>query len=300
MKVIVFLNHQSGITKPGGNSAGNGHDRTARVRAVLETAGVDAVVREVDPAQLESAAREALREPYDAVVAAGGDGTVSAVASALTCSGRPMGVLPMGTLNHFAKDLGLPLDLSAAAAVIARGQARRLDVGDVNGRVFINNSSIGLYPHIVRQRDREMERFGRSKWMAVLVATLRALRRFPTVRVRVSAEQQTHLCDTPFVFVGNNEYQIDRLELGRRAALDRGQLCLYFTTRTGRLGMTLLALRALFGRLKQAKDFDAMCVTEVWIDSPKKHLRVALDGEVIELTPPLHYRIRPGELRVLA
>jgi len=296
MRVIVLLNHHSGLT----NAANAGEDRMDLARRAFAAAGVEADIRAADGAGLLELAKATLHEPVDAIVAAGGDGTVNAVASALAGNGKAMGVLPMGTLNHFAKDLGLPLDLSQAASVIARGQVRAVDVAEVNGRTFVNNSSIGLYPHIVKSRQRQMERLGRSKWNALLRATFAVFKRFPTVRVRISAEQQTHLCDTPFAFIGNNEYEIDRLDLGRRNALDRGQLCLYFTRRSGRLGMMLLAMRAIVGRLRQAKDFDAMCVNEVWIDTAKKHLRVSLDGEVVEMTPPLHYRIRAGELKVLA
>jgi diacylglycerol kinase family enzyme len=295
MRVIVLLNHHSGAAA----AANAGGDRQALALRALEAAGVQADLRAVDGAALHDVAKAALRESADAIVAAGGDGTINAIAAALAGSEKPMGVLPMGTLNHFARDLGLPVDLNQAAALIARGKVRAVDVADVNGRTFVNNSSIGLYPHIVKSRDRQMERFARSKWFALLRATFAVFKRFPAVRVRISAEQQTHLCDTPFAFIGNNEYEINLLDLGRRKTLDRGELCLYFTRRSGRMGMLLLAMRALVGRLRQAKDFDAMCVKEVWIDSPKKHLRVSLDGEVVEMTPPLHYRIRAGDLKVL-
>src|SRR3954471_16148885 len=129
MRVIVLLNHHSGAAKAVNGSP----DRRDLAQRALETAGVEADVRGGDGPRLLEVARAAMREPADAIVAAGGDGTVNAVASALAGAGKPMGVLPMGTLNHFAKDLGLPLDIDQAAAVIARGQVRAVDVAEVNG-----------------------------------------------------------------------------------------------------------------------------------------------------------------------
>ncbi|HEY8669011.1 MAG TPA: diacylglycerol kinase family protein, partial [Tepidisphaeraceae bacterium] len=211
-----------------------------------------------------------------------------------------MGVLPMGTLNHFAKDLKLPLELAEAARVIAQGAPRKVDVATVNGRVFLNNSSIGIYPHIVKRRDRMMERLGRGKWLSMLVAVLSLFRRFPLVRVRLGIGDKTVLRTTPFVFVGNNEYELDALALGGRKTIEGGVLCLYFANRTGRWGLFVLALRALLGRLNESKDFESLCLKEVWIESSKKRLRVSADGELMRMSPPLHYQIRPAALKVMA
>ena len=304
--VSLVIMHVIVLTNPhAGNRAGNGG--AADLREALEAAGVTADVREVRGEELTAAASTAARDARtDAVVAAGGDGTVSAVAGALWSRGgnsgddaKPLGVLPAGTLNHFARDLGLPLALPAAARVIAAGRAALLDVAEVNGRPFVNNSSIGLYPQIVRQRENLRQRLGRNKWIAMLAAFLAVFRRYPAVRVRIGVGDRTVLRTTPFVFVGNNRYEMNLTMLGRRQRLDAGELCVYFANRTGRFGLLRLALRALFGRLEQARDFDALSVTEVWIETPRRELRVALDGEVVRLSPPLHYRIRPGALKVL-
>ena len=295
MRVIVLMNPTAG-TKPEEN------DRQAEeLRATFSAVGVDAEIRQLRADEFCEAASRAAEDPsINAIVAGGGDGTVSIVASALADKAKPLGVLPCGTLNHFAKDLGIPLPLRDAVAVIAQNSVRAVDLGEVNGRTFINNSSIGLYPHIVRERDSLRQRLGGNKWIAMLVAALRVCRRHPTVRVRIGVGDQTVLRTTPFVFVGNNRYEINGTNLGRRQQLDGAELCVYFTNRTGRFGLFRLALRALVGRLEQAKDFDALDLHEVWIETPRKRLRVALDGEVIHLAPPLHYRIRPASLRVIA
>jgi diacylglycerol kinase family enzyme len=289
MRVVV-------LTNP---AAGTKADAAAALRRAMEAAGAEAEVRQVYGDRLTPEAARAAAQGVDAVVAAGGDGTVSAVAAALLGSPTPLGVLPTGTLNHFAKDLQLPLTVPEAARVIARGVVKPIDVGEVNGRPFINNASIGLYPRIVQKRDRQRQRFGRGKWVSTLLAFVSVFRRCPTVRVRIGIGDQTVLRTTPFVFVGNNRYETSLTTLGGRGAIDRGELCLYFANRTGRFGLLRLALRALFGRLEQAKDFDAMIVKEAWIETSKRSLRVAIDGEVVRLAPPLHFVIRPQALRVL-
>jgi diacylglycerol kinase family enzyme len=233
------------------------------------------------------------------VVAGGGDGTVNAVATELVGTQKTLGVLPLGTLNHFAKDLNIPLDLEGAARNLITGEAARVDVGEVNERIFINNSSLGLYPSIVRHREKQQERLGRGKWFAALWATLEVFRRYPLFSVRLSADGQEFRRRTPFVFIGNNEYQMDTFNLGARSCLNAGQLSLHLTRDIGRWGLVRLALSALLGRLRESGDFDALCTKEVWIETRRTRLRVATDGEVNIMRSPLHYRVRPGALQVI-
>jgi diacylglycerol kinase family enzyme len=244
-------------------------------------------------------ARRAVREDCDPVVAGGGDGTINAVAAEIIGTERRLGVLPLGTLNHFAKDLNIPLDLEGAAGTILGGRVARVDVGEVNGRIFLNNSSLGLYPSIVRHREKQQERLGRGKWPAFLWATLSVLRRYPFLNVRLSTDKEELRRYTPFVFVGNNEYEMESFNVGARSCLDAGQLSLYTAHGTGRLGLLRFAFRALFGGLRREKDFDAVCTKEVWVETRRSRLRVATDGEVTVIPTPLHYRVRPGALRVI-
>jgi diacylglycerol kinase family enzyme len=252
-----------------------------------------------DSAALSVTAAEAAVSITGATTAGGGDGTVNGVAAALVDTGIALGVLPLGTLNHFAKDLGVPLDLEAAVRTIVAGQAHAVDVGEVNGRIFVNNSSLGIYPEIVRDRERQQKRFGRNKWLAMAWATLAVLRRYPFLGVRLAVDGRPQFFRTPFVFIGNNEYQMDGLALGQRAALDGGVLSLFVAQRPGRLRLIQFALRALFGRLRQARDFAAVRASEVVVESRRHRLHVATDGEVGVMTPPLRYRIRPASLRVM-
>lgn len=252
-------------------------------------------------AEIVELARQAVaNKDVEIIVAGGGDGTVNAVASELVGTEKTLGVLPLGTLNHFAKDLNIPLDLAGAAQNLITGEATQVDIGEVNGHVFINNSSLGLYPSIVRHREKQQERLGRGKWFAAVWATLKVFRRYPLFSVRLSADGQEFRRRTPFVFIGNNEYQMDTFNLGARSCLDAGHLSLHLTRDIGRFGLVRLAFSALFGRLREAKDFDMLCAREVWIETRRKHLRVATDGEVNNMESPLHYRIRPAALRVIA
>lgn len=210
-----------------------------------------------------------------------------------------LGVLPLGTLNHFAKDLRIPTDLEAAAQTILDGSVASVDVGEVNGRVFLNNSSLGLYPQIVRYRMIQQARLGIGKWPAFVWAAFMVFRRYPFLSLRLIVEGKEIRRSTPFVFIGNNEYEIERLDIGTRACLNAGLLSLYWTRRTGRLGLLGLAVRALLGRLREADDFEALCTSEAWIEARRPRLRVAKDGEVSMLNTPLHYRIRHKALRVI-
>lgn len=232
------------------------------------------------------------------LVAAGGDGTVNAVASCIAGTGAVLGVLPLGTLNHFAKDLGVPLKIEEAVATVVAGQIKKVDVGEVNGRTFVNNSSIGLYPAMVQQREAQ-QRLGHPKWAAFVRAMWTVLGRYPLIHVGLNVDGQVFTRRTPLIFVGNNDYHVAGLKLGARDRLDDGKLSIYVTRDVGRLRLLLFAVRALFGRLRDAVDFDNVQTTQATIVVRSSSVRVATDGEVFRLEPPLEYRIRPGELQVL-
>jgi len=249
-------------------------------------------------AELTELARDAARGSYEAIVAGGGDGSISSIAAAVLDSNKALGVLPLGTLNHFARDLKIPFDLETAAQTIVAGHTTEVDVGEVNNRIFLNNSSLGLYPVIVREREK-LQRLGSSKWRAFVWATIQALRRYPFLDVRLRVDGEFIERTTPFVFVGNNEYAMESFDIGLRDRLDRGVLSVYITHGTSRLKLIGLAVRALFGRLRDDKDFLALSSKEVKIETRHKRLRIALDGELDVMQPPLRYRIRSRAMRVI-
>lgn len=266
---------------------------------LFRTCGCDASIIVVRTgADLMEVARDASTHA-SVVVAAGGDGTVSSVAAGILGSPAALGVLPLGTLNHFAKDLRLPLDLRQAVAVVAGGQLRRVDVGQVNDRVFINNCSIGLYPDIVQERD-VLRRHGYGKWLAMAIATVRVLRRYRGVTVRIEVDGRQKTWQTPFVLVGNNEYAIEGIRLGTRLRIDQGRLFTYLAPRARVRDLPLLFAKALCGRAMRSGAFEIVAATELDIDTRLTRLiDVAVDGEVAQMTTPIRYRTRAGSLPVV-
>lgn len=282
--------------------AGPGHDqaRAEALQAQFAQAGLDAELVLADGGQaMIAAARRALEGGATMVAAGGGDGTINAVASVLVDSGVPFGVLPMGTLNHFAKDLGIPLELDAAVRNLAEGHPCAVDVGEVNGRIFLNNSGLGLYPDLVHDREKQQRRLGRGKWLAALWAALSALRRYPFLSMRLDVDGERLARRSPFVFIGNNVYTMQGLAIGERERLDGRTLSLYVAQHPTRLGLLRFACYALFGRLGEERDFDVVLAPEIEIDTRRKRMRVSTDGEVTLMETPLHYRVRPGALRVV-
>ena len=298
-RVLVLLNESAG-TLANSTTA----DEPQRIRTVFAANGIDAEVRSVPPGELEAVTRAAASDPmFAAVVAGGGDGTLNTIAAALAGTGKPYGVLPLGTHNHFAKDLGVPLDLDAAAAALARGVARGsfrdLDVGEVNGRLFLNFSGIGLHPQMVKHRDVQRAVLGRKKFVAMFVALLRVLRRLPVLRVRIESAALAVKRITPSVIVCNNPHQMRVFGVENVSYADRSILNVYVAKARNWLGLVWLIVRAAFRTLDNARNFEAFTLREVTIHTRGNSARVSIDGEVTDLPTPLRYRVSRGGLRVV-
>jgi diacylglycerol kinase family enzyme len=291
--VIIILNRSAG-----GASADEKLDR--EIQAALAQHRVQATIwRAGSGEELRALAARAASSDTATVAAGGGDGTISTVAGALVGTSKRLGVLPLGTLNHFAKDVGIPLETRGAVATLATGRETLVDVGEVNGRYFLNNSSIGLYPRIVRHREEQRQRLGRGKWPAFAWALLSALHVCPVLRLRLRIDGGEREVRTPFLFIGNNSYRMDLLRIGSRERLDAGRLSVYYARGAGRWGVVGLAARSVFGRLEQARNFEALLATELQVETRHPSIDVSSDGEVLRLESPLTYRIHPRALRVL-
>ena len=272
-----------------------------KVAAALEDAGVAADIELIDGGDCEVRCRAISERGDPLVIIGGGDGTVSAAASGLVGTDTLLGILPLGTLNHFARDAGIPLTLEEAAALIAAGRERRVDVAEMNGRLFINNSAIGLYPLMVIDRDEQRDRLGRSKRLAMIVASLRTLARFNHQRLTLTVnEEEKSRLDTPLLFVGNNDYRLDLRAPGRRESLDDGELCVMVMRKKTRLGLIAASVRALFDRSRPDDMVRVDGVERLRVASRRSQLAVSLDGEVVSAAPPLDYRIRKRALRLIA
>ena len=292
MAIPVLVNEAAG--------GGRGAKAVDEIAAALREAGIDAVVHASRAGEaMREIARRHVEDGAELVVAAGGDGTLSAVAGALAGGRAALGVLPLGTFNHFARDLRIPLALAEAARVIGAGHRTRVDVGEVNGRIFINNSSIGLYPTLVLHRKKRQRRLGRGRWHAGLWAAMGVARRHPMLDTAISVDGKTVRRRTPLVFIGNNEYRMRGLHVEARDRLDAGTLSVYLTLRAGRASLVRLAWHALWGRIESARDFEALSAHSARIATRHARLPVATDGEVALMDMPLDYRVRPRALEVV-
>jgi len=271
-----------------------------RIGEALAAAGVDSEIVLVEGKDCAARAADHVKKGVELIIAAGGDGTMGSVAGELAGSKAVMGIMPLGTLNHFARDLGIRFDIAEAAKVIAQAKTRKVDIAEVNGHTFINNASIGLYPLMVMDRDGQRKRLGRSKRLAMLVASLRTMARFHSRRLTLSTDGGEAKVDTPLLFVGNNDYQVALPSAGRREALDDGELCVMVMRSKSLPGFLAAIGRALIGIKRREEMVRVSGVKELKVDSPRSHLSVAMDGETVSLKPPLVFRIRPGALNVIA
>jgi YegS/Rv2252/BmrU family lipid kinase len=271
------------------------------VERSLRKAGLDVDVQLVSGGECAARCQAISKRGDPLLIVGGGDGTISAAASATVGTDTLLGILPLGTLNHFARDLGIPAKLDDAALLIASKRERQVDVGQMNDRIFINNSAIGLYPLMVIDRDLQRKRFGRSKSASMIVASLRTLARFNHHRLTLTVnEERTGRVDTPLLFVGNNDYRIDIEAPGRRERLDRGELSVLVMRKKTRRSFLAASLRAFFGRSRNDDMVRLDDVERLRVSAARKQLVVSLDGEVVGVGPSLDYRIRKRALRVIA
>lgn len=288
--IAVVLNDSSG--------SGDGAAAGKQLEEIFTAAGREvrvSMARGGD--QLRAAVESAVKEGCETLVAGGGDGTINTAAAALVDRDITLGVIPLGTLNHFAKDLGIPLELDEAAKIVLKGAVCRVDVGEVNGRIFLNNSSLGVYPTIVRLRER-YQAGGWGKWIAALWAGLAVLRRNPFMAVRIVAEGEAIVRRTPLVFIGNNEYRMSGLQAGSRESLVGGHLALYVFKADRRAGLLRLGWEVLLKGPEEVNELDLLTVEAATVETKRRVVPVALDGEVVSLKSPMAYRIRPGSLQV--
>ena len=284
-------------------NSSSGNDECEAVKALIDerltARGTEArVVLARTGAEMEWAARKGIAAGADAVVAGGGDGTISTVAGVLADSGMPLGVLPLGTLNHFAKDLGIPLKPADALDVILAGTATPVDVGEVNGKLFLNNSSLGLYARIVRLRERYEAR-GLAKWGVAAWAMFKVMEQNPVFTVRIGANGETSSYRSSLVMVGNNSYRMKGLDAGARDSLRGGALAVYVVESQGKVALARLVWQIITGHAREAEELEVYHATDVTIETEGSSGPVTRDGEVEQMEMPLKYRIRAGAIQVL-
>ncbi|MGN6589077.1 MAG: diacylglycerol/lipid kinase family protein [Sphingomicrobium sp.] len=291
--ISVLINRHGGAASRDSNIG-------EHVAEAFRAAGLQADVELIDGGECASRSKAIAERGDELVVVGGGDGTISAAASALVGGKTMLGILPLGTLNHFARDLGIPDKLEEAAKVIASRKDRLVDVAEMNGRIFINNSAIGLYPLMVRDREVQQERRGRNKKLALIIASARTLVRFGHQRLTLTVNDEKARVDTPLLFVGNNDYRVDIGAPGQRERVDDGRLSVFVMRKKTRSGFIAASVRALFNRARPDDMVQLEDVQRLKVASHRGALAISLDGEVVRESPPLDYKIRAKALRVIA
>jgi diacylglycerol kinase family enzyme len=280
-----------------------GEQRTS-IEATLAGGNVDLQVQRVqDGRRLQQMAREIVSSGADVLVAAGGDGTINAAASALVHQRTALGVIAAGTLNHFARDLHIPLEPEEGARAVLDSGVLRVDAAEVNGHVFINNSVLGLFPNY-RSTKEAWERRGFGKTMAGrliagLAGMLRVFWRLPHLSVEIQVDGGTRRLRTPFVLIGNNEHQMQGFALGRRATLTDGHLWVYAMRPCTRWQLVRMLAGLVLGRMARHSVFEIFRTTRLRIDAKPRRIGVGVDGEMVRMVAPLEYRALPGALRVI-
>lgn len=292
-RTLVVVNARSGRR--------GSRQKLSEIRAALCRHGLEAELR-VAPsgARIADAVADGVRAGFDTIVVGGGDGTLCAAAAHLADRRQRLGVLPLGTFNYFARSLGIPPTIDEAVAILVQGHERRVGIGEVNGRVFLNNASLGVYARVLEQRERLYGRWGRSRLAAHLSVLLPVARFRRPLFLRVAVDGAVRRRRSPMVFVASNSFQLGEFGLTGAECLEQERLALYVAPDCGRLALLGLAARLMLGLLRPSRDFELLCGAEILVETERRYRHVVRDGERERLPGPYHFRRRSGALRVLA
>jgi diacylglycerol kinase family enzyme len=291
-------------------NAGSGHNNTSDEQQVMARVFSEAG-REVEflqisnPSKIDAIARRAVelaQARSGVVVAAGGDGTINAVANAVLGSGCPFGVLPQGTFNYFGRVNAIPQDTQAAATALVGASISRVQVGKVNGRVFLVNASAGLYSQLLEDREAWKKRFGRSRLVAFVAGLATLLRARGQLHLQIESGGQVRISKTTTLVVGNNYLQLTQVGIDENHAkeVNNGHLVAVVIPPVGTAGMLGLLFRGLVGRLSDADEVESFSFRRLGV-TPKgrKRIKVATDGEVTWMQTPLVFEVATEPLLLL-
>ena len=294
-------------------NAGSGHAETELQRTTIEQAltraGRQFQLEVVEnPSELDAVSQRMVDQAKacgGTIVAAGGDGTINAVAHKAVASGCPFGVLPQGTFNYFGRAHGIPEDLEQAVQSMLDARPHPVQVGLVNDRVFLVNASIGLYPKVLEEREHDKSQYGRSRLVALVSMLKTALGTHQFLRIRLEVDGKERKLRTPTLFIGNNPLQMQQLGIEHLStALEEGELAAIAPRSVGKLGMLWLMLRGAAGKLGGADDLSAfrfkrIMVKPLTLYGTRRRIKVATDGEVTLMRTPLEFRVLEGQLMLL-
>ena len=281
----MFLNPSSGLRLD-----------AAELTAAAEEAGIEVVhlSRDVD---IAAEIRARMRDGKKLFIAAGGDGTVNCVVQPLVHSDAILGVIPIGTFNHFARDAGVPLDWREALDVALSGTIRQVDAARVNDRFFVNNVAMGLYPELVARREERGRDYPR--WKARLFAAYVTLQKYPHVTVTLESEHHQMAVRTHVLMVSNNTYDLSRVGIDApRNTLEEGRLSVYWLPHLPRVALMRFLAHYLAGRVHETPGFRSFRTSRMKVHASKQHLNVGVDGELFTFHMPLVITIAPKALQV--
>jgi diacylglycerol kinase family enzyme len=294
MKIGAVINNSSGTLPPEETK-----NRLEIIKQNLKNRVAEGCLSVVEGSDVEKEVERLLTLGIDLLVIGGGDGTVRTGARYGADTDIPMLVLALGTKNNFVRDAGIPKDPESAIHLLDQMQTRKIDVGEVNGHIFINNATLGLYPNLVREREEKTDKHGWSKWRAKIVAVMVVMRRLPLMRMTVESKEFRIKLFTPFLFVGNNEYENITNSDVNRPSLDKGKLWLCMAKSPRFLELFKMAWQLSIKSIKETENLDTRLLTNVQVNPRKRNVTVAVDGENITLKTPLNFRIRRKSLRIV-
>ena len=287
---ILFLNPRAGTFSPADESA-------IRTLAYENGLRVIDIHPEID---VRKVVREALDAGLKTFVVAGGDGSLHHVAQGLVNTDGVLGVVPIGSVNHLARDLDIPIDdWRAALEVAVRGEIRQIDVGRVNGRYFMNSVMLGIYPTIsaFRERFRSMH----SRWRAYAKAFRLALRHFPHVTLVVELDGRVETFRTQMFVIAVNSYDLTQTGVvSPKTHFNDGRVSIYSLSFMSRMQFVVAAAKYFRGKVFETPGFRSIRTTQMSVDTGKRHLRISVDGELMDLDTPLQIAVVPSSLLVRA
>lgn len=280
-----------------------GRDRTsdesdAFERMITERMGFD-LCRMEKGADVGELTRDAVKEGYDMVVAAGGDGTIAKVAAALAGTGTRLGVLPLGTFNFFARSLGIPEEPEAALQVLSDGRPLALSLGRINHQIFINNASLGAYAAVLDARESIYARWGRSRLAAYWSVCVALLTLYRPLSMKITVDGEQHMVRSPMAFVAIRPYQLDEYGLAGGEDIESGRLALYLAPEGSRLSLFWRAIKVLLRSVEHGSDYRLLTGERIVIETHRRYRLVAHDGERMKMKGPYQIELLRDAITVM-
>ena len=287
---MIVMNARSG--------SGNADEDQEQMRALFTEAGqAHEFLLSDRPDHIPAIAKEAVakaRERQGAVIAAGGDGTINSVAQAVLPCGLPFGIIPQGTFNYSSRANGIPLETDAAVRALLNAQLKPLQVALVNDRIFLVNASLGLYPQLLQDREEYKSQVGRTRAVAFIAGLRSLMQEHRQLSLEIEHDNERELIRTPTLFVGNNQLQLEQIGLPEAEDLQRRKLAALIVRTQRPRSLLWLALRGALGQLADASNVRDFAFREMtvnpWLGN-KRPIKVAIDGEVTMMRPPLKFKI---------